>query len=587
MAHNFSGKTSLLLVEEYFDQQDSRFLDSLWEVNEIERLAGFADRWKKDPRPWAREQMIEYVKRPFNRIGHQPLTKRLFKQAEENRDVELMALFMVAFDSLVRYRRKSRWLYNWDARESYQEEYLMLPRNKTPLIPYMEYKGWSGQITRISVYPSETDRHFSNRTRYYLRRRAWRYFRRLGHDQPQQYPELVSKALVEYTDDHFETGEAILQSWGMLHACFHHSPVLEFSGTHAYLKEGALLEQLEPAPYYPALWQDESSFEVLFHLVTQAKSRLMRLWGQNMLRSHHTEHLQTLSLLQMKNLLGNADEEVVQFGAECFRNWKSLSSLSIQDWLKLLEIENIGALEIICETMNSHVVPDRLSLEETVSLATATQVPVSRLGIDWLKARKIVSEADREVLSNTCNTKCVATATELTTYILSQIGTPTNYNRDQVLGFFDSLTIGCREGAWNWLKQSHSPGWDDVSLWTRLLETPYDDLRLSLIDTLDQRSKLFSSAKEHSKEHLIHLWCSVLSGVHRGSRQKLRAIKQMKEKLKREPQLGSELIPVLVLAVRSIRAPESTSALSALVELANENESLREHIQQSLPELKL
>src|SRR6266498_619410 len=72
----------MLLAEEYFATENDRFVDALRTVRQPRALAAFADRWKKDPRPWARGQILLYLQHPLNSPGHQPVVKRLFKQAE-------------------------------------------------------------------------------------------------------------------------------------------------------------------------------------------------------------------------------------------------------------------------------------------------------------------------------------------------------------------------------------------------------------------------------------------------------------------------------------------------------------------------
>jgi len=128
-----SQPVSMLLVEEYFDHEDERFLPSLRQVTQWKQLAGFAARWKKDHRPWARQQIFFYLQEPLNVPGHQPLIKQLFKQAEENRDGELMGAFLVVFDGFVRFFRKNQWRWDWESRQTWQEEVIRLPRNKLPL----------------------------------------------------------------------------------------------------------------------------------------------------------------------------------------------------------------------------------------------------------------------------------------------------------------------------------------------------------------------------------------------------------------------------------------------------------------------
>src|SRR5690348_12829204 len=100
MASNSQNdRGSMLLVEECFATQDAGFLDALRQVDSPKLLAAFADRWKRDPRPWAREQIFAYLDLPLNCPGHQPVVKRLFKDAEERKDDELMGAFLVAFDT--------------------------------------------------------------------------------------------------------------------------------------------------------------------------------------------------------------------------------------------------------------------------------------------------------------------------------------------------------------------------------------------------------------------------------------------------------------------------------------------------------
>ncbi len=62
----------------------------------------------------------------------------------------------------------------------------------------------------------------------------------------------------------------------------------------------------------------------------------------------------------------------------------------------------------------------------------------------------------------------------------SFFGAQATYDRDAVMEFLDSLLPETRQSAWNRLTAS-SPGQDDPLLWCRLTETPFDDLRLSLV----------------------------------------------------------------------------------------------------------
>src|SRR5262249_33886256 len=72
----------------------------------------------------------------------------------------------------------------------------------------------------------ERFRLFSVRTRQYLRRRAWRYFRLLGKTRPDRYIAAICEALALYEDADVNSGLALLDNWGLVHALFHRSPVL-------------------------------------------------------------------------------------------------------------------------------------------------------------------------------------------------------------------------------------------------------------------------------------------------------------------------------------------------------------------------
>ncbi len=73
MPQESTSRPSMLMVEEFFDHEDERFLDALRDIDQWRALAGFAGRWKKDHRPWARQQVLRYLQQPLNRIGHQPV----------------------------------------------------------------------------------------------------------------------------------------------------------------------------------------------------------------------------------------------------------------------------------------------------------------------------------------------------------------------------------------------------------------------------------------------------------------------------------------------------------------------------------
>ena len=123
---------------------------------------------------------------------------------------------------------------------------------------------------------------------------------------------------------------------------------------------------------------------------------------------------------------------------------------------------------------------------------------------------------------------------------------------------------------------------DDAMLWSRLVETPYDDLRLKVVDYLERRVKLPGT----EAERLQSVWRSVLLGVHRGGRQKAKAVRQIAQAIVEDPARGETLLPVLAVAVRSVRGPEARAGLAAVVSAVEARPQLVEAVRRHLPELK-
>src|SRR5690606_14235329 len=109
---------------------------------------------------------------------------------------------------------------------------------------------------------------FSHSTRYYLRRRAWRFFRRLGFQNPAAYPAAVARALMLYQDEDLAAGEDLLECWGLASACFRHSPVLTFEANRIRIASGCKLADLVAAPRFESLWAAGSVAPLLLELAT-------------------------------------------------------------------------------------------------------------------------------------------------------------------------------------------------------------------------------------------------------------------------------------------------------------------------------
>ena len=581
MAAPGNERGQLLLVDEFFASENPAFLETLRNASQPKALAAFADRWKKDPRPWARTQALEYLRQPLNRPGHQPIVKRLFKHAEETKDHEMMVLFLVAFDRQVRreIRVKRRW--DFQARTVNEEERLVTPRDVIPVKWDRTTRSpMTGERMTYAAHVPAKGKLFSYRTRYYLRRRAWRYFRYLGFRDPAAYIATIVHALTGYEDADLQRGENVLDSWGLVHACFGESDALEIRATHIQLKEGRTLGDLKPAPVFPEAWKKQEAATALMALAVHARARLVRLWAIQLFEREHANFAVPLETILA--LLEHEEADIQQFGAKLLETSPALTTLPVASWLKLLETKNEEAVQRICDAFAKHVSADRLELAQCVELACVRPAPVARLGQRYLRERVVSSSVDRERITGLADAKCFAIAGELATWALGHLGKVEHYNCDQVVRFFDSRLAETRTAAWAWLV-AESPGLNDAVLWSRLAETPYDDLRLRVVDYLQKQADVPGA----SADQLESIWRTVLLGVHRGGRQKAKAVQQIAMAIVENPDRSESLLPVLAVAVRSVRGPEARAGLAAVIRVVEALPQLGDAVRRFLPEIKL
>jgi hypothetical protein len=570
MARDPNMKASILLVEEYFSSQDDRFLVQLREVTVARLLAPFATQWAKDPRPWAREQQLAYLALPMNVPGHQPVVKRLFKQAVEKGDDELVAVCQVAFDRLIRRQRRKRYHYDRQTGQSTQVEVLHTPQNTLP------------NETGPRYYRSDSERLYSNRTRYYLRRAAWRYFRRLGFQKPDAYCAAIAQALRRYEDRDVEKGEHLLDCWGLMQACYRKHGALDFQERRIVQNAGRRLTELTATPKFEKLWLAPAAAPVLLVLVTRAQARLVRTWAMEMLLRHGRDSLESIGVGAIVALLDSSDAEVQRFAVSLLERSPHLATQPLDFWLRLLEVRDPTTLATICQLVERHVTRDRMTLEQCVRLATAKAAPVARLGLMFLKQTTIASAVERGLIARLALAQCAALGGEIAAWALGIVGKQSVYDREAVSGFFDSNLLPMRTAAWDWLLQNETPA-HDAALFARLTETSHDDLRLKLIEELHRRTTLPGT----NSQSLKVLWASVLLGVQRGGRQKLQATRQLAEAIVENPVLVHDLLPVLAVAVRSIRPAEMRAGLVAVLHVIDARPELAKEIAAQLPELAL
>lgn len=581
MVERDSSVGSSILVDECFHEEDARFLEELSKLSSLNKLAAFADRWKKDPRPWARKQLLAYLDEPLNHPGHHPIIKRIFKHAEESADHELMAAFMVAFDRSVRRIRKTRIIFQSDTGRWFEEEILSTPKNSIPAKMTRTARDlMTGSKIEVPVRIGPESRLFSLHTRNYLRRRAWRYFRRMGFSRPAQYVSAISSALKRYRDADCAAGENILDNWGLMHICYQHHPAVQFTSSQANIREGASIADLQPAPYFPDLWKSAEAFHPLLSLVREARSRLVRDWAMELLRRDHGQACSGLGLDDLVALFEHEQGDVQEFASELLQSATGLEKAPLSFWLRLVKVRNPTALAIICDLMGKHVSADRLQLDQMLDLATAAPSPVAEMGLGFLRGVSFAAPENRAKLARIAEAQCPAVGAELAGFALPFFEAEEHYNRELVCEFFDSMLPEIRDTAWDWIKRSKAAYWDPM-LWHRLLETPFSDLRQRIIQGLEDHP----GGLPASPDDLGSVWISSIMDVHRGGRQKLRAIRQIADAIGKKPERAEKLMPLLVVAVRSIRGPERRAGLSAVMTLLEKHPNLSGKITATLPEL--
>ncbi|MBI2478719.1 MAG: hypothetical protein HYV60_08830 [Planctomycetia bacterium] len=581
-------KPSKLMLDECYSSADDRFLDEFRKFDSYEFLLGFVQKWLQDQRPWARQQIVRYLQEDFAAPGHEVVVKRLFKHFEAQQEHDMLGHFMVAFDRLVRRTRVARYEYDRRSRQSWRVEALFAKPNQAVrdetnrTATYRDFRGRETSYRLPDLRNRPGNRLFSHRTRNYLRRRVWRYFRQLSYRKPMAYVAFVAAAMKNYEDCDFAAGENILDNWSLVHACYFHHAAIRFTANHANLLEGRSLAELTPAPYQLSAWQTPKGSLALVELIVEAKSTLVRLWAMELLQRDHRDAISKIDVATLIKMLSHVDPRVQEFAVELFQQHDALSSLRIESWLDLLDQANPTVLALICDAMCKHVTAERLDNDQLIELVCARPVPVAQMGLAMLQSRSVQRPLPPDLIARLAACSCQALSGEIAAWALQVIGTPERYELNCVTEFFDALQPPMRAAAMDWLQEQTLPGFNDPALWARLIETPFDDVRFRLVESLEKRAAL----PGRNDCDLAALWAPVILGVHRGGRTKLKAIRQLAHAIATDIRRMDALLPVLAVALRSLRKPERRQALSAIATMACRSPELADAIARGLPELQ-
>jgi hypothetical protein len=558
--------SSTVLIDEYFASGDDRFLAELLASRSDKKLLSMAEPWYWDARPFARRMLLAYVDDGCDRPNHRPLVKRLFKQAEAAGDDELMGHFMVAFDRLVRRQLKEKRSYDVQARAYTSAWVLERDPDVRSRVPKKKAEG--RRAPRID--------RFTTRTRRYLCRRAFRYFRIVGHAEPERYARAMRATLPLYQDAHLQRPEQLIDAWGLVHVIYHGAPLLVRSPHGIRLAPGAKLADLAPAPLYPATWAQ--GFDELLPLVERAGSRTVRRFVLAMLERHHDDALRRLPFGHLRNLLRSSHEEVQVFAARLLQGASGLENLPVAEWLELLEVDNAEVIPLVCDLVRTHVHPDRLTLEQSVALARSGVAAVAELGLGWAQAKPIAGAADLEALVSLRDAASPGVRAAAMEWVGRILGEAPATTREMVRDLVDARYPEPRRAG---LALVDGRFRDDVTLWAALSESPHDDVRARFVEHLATREASLDPAS------LRRVWATSLLAIHRGGRLKARVVAQVADRIVREPAEAEQLLPLLAIALRSVRVSERRAGLAAVARAAFAMPSLRAAVARALPELVL
>jgi hypothetical protein len=557
--------SSKLLLDEYFEAGDDRFVDEVLSLEAGKKLKSLAERWYRDARPFARRTLLLYIDNGCDKPHHRALVKGLFKLAEKANDDEAMGHFMVAFDHLVQRKLVEVEKYDWRQRQSVKKRIL---KGDT------RYPAQFGRAMRKSDAPPQ----FSQATRRYLQRRALRYFRKLGRKDLLRYGTAIREALTLYKDEWLDKPEKMLDSWGLVHACYYGSDALIRDPRGVRVASGRSMGELEPAPLHPKAW--DNAFDAIFKMVTGARSRTVRIFAISLLKENYAKDLEKLGVARLRPLLASSFEEVQTFGSELLRSAHGIASLSISDWLELLSLDNQSALVFLCEAIRKHVLPSRLTLDQCVDLACAPVSPVAELGFDWTKAKKIENRNALASVMRLITARAPRVRENAAKWLASILAASKDAKTENVRDMIDARYEDVRrEGLGLFEKDVRFK--DEPTLWVSLSENPYDDVRFFLLKHLAERQKALG------EKALQRVWAATILAVHRGAHQKRAALSQISARIVAHPAEAEPLLTLFSYALRSVRPPERRAALAAVSKAAFRAPALRSAIGRKVPELSL
>jgi hypothetical protein len=223
-------------------------------------------------------------------------------------------------------------------------------------------------------------------------------------------------------------------------------------------------------------------------------------------------------------------------------------------------------------------------------MARQRNLALAKLGFTWVKAKAPATEAECLALLGVKDTEAEPLRGEMVRHVRGVLAKSPLFQPAWVLELLDSRHEEVRAEGWAWFLDEPRAR-DSGPLWQRLLESPYDDVRLKLVATLEARvaagDRALAEEGGLDPEAVRFLWATVLLNVHRGSKTKPVVIRQLLRRVERHPGEAAALLPILSVALRSARGPEFRSGLHGVVQIVGKDPSLEAAVAQAFPELQL
>ncbi|MFT3879456.1 MAG: hypothetical protein QM703_07330 [Gemmatales bacterium] len=289
-------------------------------------------------------------------------------------------------------------------------------------------------------------------------------------------------------------------------------------------------------------------------------------------------------------LLESTDADISTLAAEVLQQATGLESITVERWMSLLKSASPEVLDVLTGLIARHVNPATLSFQDLIALANQRAIPVARLGMGWLQTRSPSSLEECKMLVSFAEAESDALRAELVRLARTKLSESAHFQSLWLLEFFDSRHVEVRTEAWAWY-DAEQRAQQDVELWKRLLESPYDDVRLRLVAELQrltfENPHVLKQRESLDIKKMHFVWAAVLLNTQRGNRTKPIVVSQIVRRLTDHPEEAEALLPVLAVAMRSVRGPEWRAGLAGLVELMERQESLLPMIQKNFPDFQL